>query len=118
MTDEVAQLIEVHKEGEEFSESNGVEIQDPKNGQAEKIIVEENAISSDLQSPFNNCTGKGEGEEEEDSVRETIEEFPQETDELKGPGFWWNKNMFTRLEIRGNLQLWRWGTGFVMCILW
>lgn len=86
MTDEVAQLIEVHKEGEEFSESNGVEIQDPKDGQTEKIIVE-NVISSDRQSPFNNCTGEGEGEEEEDSVRETIEEFPQETDELKGPGF-------------------------------
>lgn len=112
MTDEITQLIEVHKEGEEFSESNGVEIHDPKDGQAEKIIVEENMVSSDLQSPFNNCTGE-EGEEEEDSVQETIE-----TDELKGPGFLWNKNMFTRLEIRGNLQLWRWGTGFVMCILW
>ncbi|KAL7992334.1 hypothetical protein Chor_016590 [Crotalus horridus] len=82
MTEEVAQLIEVHEEGEEASESNSVEIQDPKNGQVEKIIFEDKVISSDLQSPFNKCTGEGEGE---DPVQEMVEELPQATAELKAP---------------------------------
>lgn len=98
MTEEVAQLIEVHEEGEEASESNSVKIQDPKNGQAEKIIFEDKVISSDLQSPFNKCTGEG----EEDPVQEMVEELPQATAELKGPGFYLitNKRQPATLEMR------------------
>lgn len=81
MTKVVVQLTEDHKEGDEFCEEKSVPLQNPSDGPTENEKDQEEAVNSDLQPTLNSWAVQSEERQEP----------PQESTELKGSGFSFNK---------------------------